>query len=294
MAASPSRGPPARAFRGIIVAGAVEDAMRVGWIQTLPLFGDPAANLSAVAATLDDATTTGRAADLWVLPELFATGYVFADRDEARRNCEPVPGGPTVRGLVALARRTGCAIVAGVAESAPDGRLFNSAVAVDGAGLRAHYRKAHVFGDERRWASPGDLPFPVVEIAGARVGIMICFDWRFPETARTLALAGAQVIAHPSNLVLPHCPDAMVTRALENGVFTVTCDRVGTEERAGMRAAFIGRSRVIGPDGVVLSEGPPDRTAWGTVDITPSRADDKRLSGGNDILADRRTDLYRL
>ena len=102
------------------------------------------------------------------------------------------------------------------------------------------------------------------------------------------------MIAHPSNLVLPHCPDAMVTRALENGVFTVTCDRVGTEERAGMRAAFIGRSRVIGPDGVVLSEGPPDRTAWGTVDITPSRADDKRLSGGNDILADRRTDLYRL
>jgi predicted amidohydrolase len=86
----------------------------------------------------------------------------------------------------------------------------------------------------------------------------------------------------------------MVTRALENGVFTVTCDRVGTEERAGMRAAFIGRSRVIGPDGVVLSEGPSDRPAWDVVEFDPTRADDKRLAGGNDILADRRTDLYRL
>jgi predicted amidohydrolase len=268
--------------------------MRAGWIQTLPAFGEPAANLAAVAAVIDEAVAAGRAADLWVLPELFATGYVFADRDEARRLCESVPDGPTVSGLIALAGRAGCAFVAGVAERSPDGRLFNAAVAVDGTGLRARYRKAHVFGDERRWSSPGDLPFPVVDLAGARVGIMICFDWRFPETARTLALAGAQIIAHPSNLVLPHCPDAMVTRALENGVFTVTCDRVGTEERAGMRAAFIGRSRVIGPDGVVLSEGPSDRPAWDVVEFDPTRADDKRLAGGNDILADRRTDLYRL
>ena len=268
--------------------------MRVGWIQTLPVFGDPAANLTAVEAVVAEATAAGRRADLWVLPELFATGYVFADSDEARRLCEPIADGPTVAGLIALADRFGCAFVAGVAESAPDGRLFNSAVAVDGTGLKAHYRKAHVFGSERRWSSPGDLPFPVVDLAGARVGIMICFDWRFPETARTLALAGAQIIAHPSNLVLPHCPDAMVTRALENGVFTVTCDRVGTEERSGMTATFIGRSRVIGPDGIVLSEGPPDRPAWDVVDIDPARADDKRLAGGNDILADRRTDLYRL
>jgi predicted amidohydrolase len=171
--------------------------------------------------------------------------------------------------------------------------LFNSAVAVDSTGIIALYRKAHVFGNERRWASPGDLPFPVVTLAGARVGIMICFDWRFPEAARTLALGGAQIIAHPSNLVLPNCPDAMVTRALENGVFTVTCDRVGSEDHAGQQATFIGRSRIIGPDGKILSDGPADRPFCDVVEIDPARADIKRLAGGNDLFLDRRPDLYR-
>lgn len=268
--------------------------MRVGFLQTRPVWGEAAANLDAAAAMVREAMSIGRAADLWVLPELFATGYLFEDRDEASSRCEPVPDGPTVTGLVALARQARCAFVAGVAERAPDGRLFNAAVAVDGTGLRALYRKAHPFGTERRWSSPGDLPFPVIDLAGARVGIMICFDWRFPEVARSLALDGAQVIAHPSNLVLPHCPEAMVTRALENGVFTVTCDRVGIEERAGMRAAFIGRSRILGPDGVVLAEGPGDLPAFDVVDIDPARADDKRLDSGNDLLRDRRTDLYRV
>jgi 5-aminopentanamidase len=268
--------------------------MRIGWVQTRPLHGDAAGNLAAVAAVLPEATAAGRGADLWVLPELFATGYLFADRNEAAALAEAIPDGPTVRGLVALAAGHRCALVAGVLEAAPDGRLFNSAVAVDATGLRALYRKAHVFGHEKEWASPGDLPFPVVELAGARVGLMICFDWRFPEPARTLALAGAQVIAHPSNLVLPHCPDAMVTRALENGVYTATCDRVGVEESAGRRAAFIGRSRIVAPDGTVLSEGPADRPAWDVVDIDPAKADDKRVGMANDLFADRRTDLYRL
>lgn len=268
--------------------------MRVGYVQTRPVRKDPAANLAAVAAALDAAALAGRAADLWVLPELFSTGYLFAGREDAAAAAEAVPDGPTVRGLVALAAARRCALVAGLAERAADGRLFNSAVAVDAGGLRMHYRKAHVFGTEKGWAEPGDLPFPVADLAGARVGIMICFDWRFPEPARTLALAGAQVIAHPSNLVLPHCPDAMVTRALENGVFTVTADRVGTESLDEHRAAFIGRSRIVAPDGTVLSEGPADRPAWDVVDIDPARADDKRVGLANDLFADRRTDLYRL
>ncbi len=269
-------------------------AMRIGWIQTAPEWGRPAANLDAVEAAVRAAHAAERAADLWVLPELFATGYLFRDRDEAAGLAEEIPGGPTVQGLVALARQARCAFVAGLAERAPDGRLFNAAAALDATGLKALYRKAHVFGDERCWATPGDLPFPVIDLAGARVGLMICFDWRFPESARTLALAGAQVIAHPSNLVLPNCPDAMVTRALENGVFTVTCDRVGAEGRCGKRAAFIGRSRIVGPDGAVLSEGPADRPAFDVVEIDPRRADDKRLASGNDLFADRRIDLYRV
>jgi len=264
--------------------------MRIGWLQTSPVRGDVAGNL----ATVRDLLSVSPRADLWVLPELFATGYLFADADEAAVVAEPASGGATCAFLQGLASSLSCAIVGGLVERAADGRLFNSAVAVDGTGVRAVYRKVHVFGEEKRWAAVGDLPFPVVDLAGVRVGLMICFDWRFPEVARTLALAGAQVIAHPSNLVLTTCPDAMVTRALENGVFTVTCDRVGVEEHAGLRAAFIGRSRVCGPDGAVLSEGPSVGTAVGVVEIDPGRADDKRVGSRNDLFGDRRPGLYRL
>ena len=238
--------------------------MRVGWVQNAPVRGDREGNLARVAALI-----AGHRADLWVLPELFATGYLMADREALAQLAEPVSDGPTTAFLQGLAVQHGCAFVAGVAESAPEG-LFNAAVAVDASGPRAVYRKVHLFDTERRVFDPGTGPFPVVALAGARVGIMICFDWRFPEPARVLALAGAQVIAHPSNLVLPHCQAAMVTRALENGVFTVTANRVGAESVTGMSVAFTGASRIVAPDGRVLSDGPADRPAVAVVEIDPA------------------------
>ncbi|HOU53401.1 MAG TPA: nitrilase-related carbon-nitrogen hydrolase [Myxococcota bacterium] len=264
--------------------------MRVGFLQTSPRRLQREANLLEVDGLLAGAP----AADLWVLPELFSSGYLFRDREEAEGLAEAVPEGPTTVALVSWARRHRSALVAGVLERGPSGRLFNSAVAVDASGLRGLYRKVHLFGTEKGWATPGDLPFPVLELAGARVGVMICFDWRFPEVARTLALAGAQVIAHPSNLVLPHAPEAMVTRALENRVFTITCDRVGSDEAGGQRVSFIGRSRVVGPDGEVIAEGPPGDPAVAVVEIDPRRADDKRVGEANDLFGDRRPDRYRL
>lgn len=121
---------------------------------------------------------------------------------------------------------------------------------------------------------------------------MICFDWRFPEAARKLTLLGAQIICHPSNLVLPHCPDAMVTRALENGVYTITADRIGTENRTGTALTFIGNSRIIGPDGRILAELGRDETAFVARDIDPARADQKAVTPRNDLLGDRRPEFY--
>ena len=263
--------------------------MRLGWIQTLPVPGDAAANVAAIAPVLRSG-----AADLWVLPELFSTGYLFDGREGLARVAEPTHGGATVAALVGMAAEGRCAVVAGIAERAPDGRLFNTAVALDASGVRAVYRKVHLFDLEKRWFDPGDLPFPVVPLAGARVGLMICFDWRFPESARTLALAGAQVIAHPSNLVLPFCQAAMVTRALENRVFTVTVNRVGEEARHGHVVHFTGGTRVVAPDGTVLADAPTDRVSNGVVEFDPTLADDKHDSAGNDLLQDRRTGFYRL
>lgn len=263
--------------------------IRIGWIQTEPAYGDPRENLRRVQETV----LAGRA-DLWVLPELFSTGYVFGSRAETARLAEPVPDGPTTQALLRIASRSGSAIVAGLAERGADGRLFNSAVAVDATGIKTCYRKIHLFDYEKEWFDPGDRPFAVVDLAGARVGLMICWDWRFPESARALALGGAQVIAHPANLVLPYCQAAMVTRAIENRVFTITANRVGTEERAGLRLTFTGGSRIVAPDGSVLSDGPNSSAAVDSVTIDLSLADEKKVTAHNDLLTDRRPEFYRL
>lgn len=265
--------------------------VKIGYVQTRPVYGDASANLSAVERAM---AASDAPADLWILPELFSSGYVFGSRAECARLAEPVPDGPTTRRLAELASRTGSAFVAGLPERAPDGRVFNAAIAIDPSGVRALYRKIHLFDDEKEWFDPGDLGFVVVDLAGARVGLMICFDWRFPEAARSLALAGAQVIAHPSNLVQPHCQAAIVTRALENRVFVAMANRIGREEHAGISVTFTGRSRIVAPDGSVLVEGPGDAPAADVVEIDPKRADDKMVTRHNDVIADRRPSFYRL
>jgi len=263
--------------------------MKVGFIQTSPVRLDRQANLNAVGAMLASA---GPGVDLWVLPELFATGYLFPDRTGLLRVAER-PEGPTSGHLQALARRFDTSFVAGFAESDHD-VVFNSAMAVDAGGVRAVYRKTHLFDCEKRWFEPGDSGFVVVALGGTAVGMMICFDWRFPESARTLALAGARIIAHPSNLVLKTCQDAMVTRALENGVFIITANRVGSESAGGMRVDFTGRSRIVAPDGTVLADGASDSADIGFVAVDPAEAARKTVTANNDLFLDRRPGMYRL
>jgi len=93
------------------------------------------------------------------------------------------------------------------------------------------YRKIHLFYKEKLYFAPGENPPKVFNVNGVNIGVMICFDWIFPETARTLSLQGAELIAHPANLVLPYCQNAMITRSIENRVFTATANRVGSELR---------------------------------------------------------------
>jgi predicted amidohydrolase len=151
----------------------------------------------------------------------------------------------------------------------------------------------HLFDREARVFAPGPDPFQVFAWGEWRVGLMICFDWIFPEAARSLALLGADLIAHPSNLVLPYCHAAMVTRALENGVFVATANRVGTESRAGRSLTFTGGSRVIDPRGRVLGAAGTATEETLVVDLDPAAARDKMITDHNHRLADRRPALYR-
>jgi predicted amidohydrolase len=261
--------------------------MRVGCYQFDPIFGDVKRNLETVAVRLAD-----ERCDLMVLPELFATGYQFVSKQEVLSLAEPVPEGPTSQRLMEIARERVMYLVAGLAER--DGSCcYNSAVLVGPTGFIGTYRKTHLFDEEKEWFSPGDTGFQVWGLGPAKIGLMICFDWLYPEAARTLAVKGADILCHPSNLVLPYCPDAMITRCLENRVFSITANRIGSEQRGGKkRLTYIGQSEIVSPRGRILSRASDDREALLILDIDPEEARDKSLNPYNDLLKDRRPDLY--
>ncbi len=261
--------------------------MKAAFVQTSPVFGEVQKNVDRAVSKLEKLD-----AGLIVLPELYSTGYQFRSKKELLELAEEVPSGYATRRLAEAAKAKGAYIVAGLAERAGK-KAYNSAVLVGPRGLIGTYRKAHLFWDEKRIFSKGDTPFRVFKAGKARVGIMICFDWLFPEGARTLALGGAEVICHPSNLVLPYCPQAMITRSLENRVFTITANRVGVEERvAGKPLRFIGTSQVTTPNGEVLARAGSKREEAAVVEIDPGMARRKRITPLNDVFRDRRVDLF--
>jgi predicted amidohydrolase len=261
--------------------------IRVGYFQFAPAFGEAKRNLDYLSAKLEKVE-----ADLLVVPELCTSGYQFISKAEVEALAEPIPDGPTTRRLLEVARLRQLHVVAGLAERSGD-RYFNSAILVGPSGVIGLYRKTHLFFEETLYFSPGDTGFTVWDIGGVTLGVMICFDWFYPEAARTLALKGADIICHPANLVLPHCPDAMVTRCLENRTFAIVANRIGFEQRGGKeRLTYQGQSEVITPRGKILHRAPVDREELAIVEIDPLEARDKAVTQYNDLLRDRRPQYY--
>lgn len=121
---------------------------------------------------------------------------------------------------------------------------------------------------------------------------MICFDWVFPEAARTLALRGADLLCHPANLVLNYCQRAMQTRSLENGVFSITANRTGTERRPRGELSFTGQSQIVGTRGEIIASAGPDEEAVVIREVDPAAAREKMMTANNHLLADRRPAFY--
>lgn len=262
--------------------------MKAGFYQFNPAFGKKDENLSKVLSALKDADI-----DLLVLPEFFATGYQFASMDEAAELSEQIPGGHTSQFLSDLSIQKGLYIVAGLPER--DGNtFFNSAVLTGPDGFIGVYRKTHLFFEEKLYFSPGDTGFKVWDTKVGRIGIMICFDWFFPESMRELALQGADIVAHPANLVLPYCPHAMPIRCLENWVYAITANRIGEETRKeGQPLKFIGQSLITSPEGKVLIRASENDEALLIAEINPEMARNKSLNSLNNIFDDRRPKMYR-
>lgn len=230
--------------------------MRVALCQT-PISPDPAVNLGRVRQALTEAARGG--ADLAVFPE--ATLARFGG--DLRAAAQPLDG-PFGAGLAEAARGAQVAVVAGVFEPAPDGRVYNTAVAYDAAGARvAAYRKIHLFDSlgqrESAVVAPGD-EIVVADLGGCRVGILTCYDIRFPEHARALAAAGAEVIAAPSAWAAglfkeEHWVTLVRARAIENTVWVAAAGQVPDPASAPVRAPTgVGRSMLVDPMGVVRAD----------------------------------------
>jgi predicted amidohydrolase len=215
--------------------------MIVGYFQYCPDFASPADNLCRVENAL-----SGIEADIVVLPELAFTGYLFQDREELLQVAEDPDDSRTVHRLISLCAGSGLHLVTGFAERKGD-KVYNSAIVLGPSGIVHRYRKLHLFCTEKEYFDPGDMPLSTWKTKGARIGVMICFDWVFPEVARTLALQGADLLCHPSNLVLTYCQQTMRTRSLENSVYSITANRTGHELRPQGEMKFTGQSQILDP-----------------------------------------------
>lgn len=267
--------------------------MKAGFLQFKPEFGQPAKNSEKVRSLLKD-----RMFDLIVLPELANSGYLFSDKSELEHCSENPFTGEFTGCLKEICAEKNCHIVSGLCER--DGELFyNSSVLVYPDGRIKVYRKIHLFDSEKKWFAPGNMELEVHEISGkdyrnVKTGMMICFDWIFPETARTLALKGAQIICHPSNLVMQYCQRAMFARALENHVFTITSNRTGKESNGGDELIFTGESVILSPKGEYLFKGSAGNEEYAVTDIDPDEALNKFVRPANNLFDDRRSEFYKL
>ena len=265
----------------------------VAAVQMELRIGEKRANLEALEARAREAAALG--ARLAVFPECTLTGYAFDDPAGARALAEPVPG-PSTEAVARLARELGMHIAFGLIEAAGPG-FFNAAVLVGPGGLLGSYRKVHLpwIGLDR-FALPGDRPFEVLDTPLGRIGLNICYDGGFPESARVLALLGADLIVLPTSwpagaeTLAEH---SVPTRALENHVYYIAADRVG-EER-GTR--YVGRSRIADPLGRTLAVASADREEVLVAEIEPARARAKRVvrvAGKNEVdrIGHRRPEFY--
>ncbi|GAA2439321.1 nitrilase family protein [Actinomadura vinacea] len=280
----------------------IAEPLPVAAVQTSPVFGDSASNLARSAELMGEAVAAG--ARLIVLPEASVAGYVFADRAEALRHAEPVPGGAACRAWARFCAEHRVWVAAGLTELAGD-RVYNGAVLIGPGGLAGVYRKVHLWNDEKRIYSPGDLGFPVFDTPIGRIGLVICYDLWFPESLRACALAGADLVCAPSNWVpvpgqpagLPPMAHLMcVTGAHSNQVAVAAASRTGVERGR----PFIGGSVIVDHTGWPAAEpaaadpagAAPEQIVHARLDPIGSRA----VRAGNPFnqpLRDRRPEVYR-
>lgn len=264
--------------------------MKIGYLQFHPELGNPAKNIEKIKYLLKD-----KEFDLMVLPELANTGYLFNTKEELIKLSEKAGEGNFYNSLFEIAKTKNAHLISGFAESDAE-NIYNSAMLVSPEGIKGIYRKVHLFDEEKKLFSPGNYGFKTFSVSikneTVKIGIMICFDWAFPEAARTLALQGSQIICHPSNLVMPYCQKAMFARAVENRIFIITANRYGTDVSGEKSISFTGGSVMLDYSGNYLASAPVDKDEVFIAGINPGDALNKFINPNNNLFEDRKKEFY--
>jgi omega-amidase len=259
--------------------------MKVALLQMDIALGDVAANRRKAAAMIAEAIARG--ARLLVLPEMWTTGYKLA---EIHKLAEPADG-PTIQMLSAAAKTNGVEIITGSIAEARDGRVYNTCYAIDRCGgLVAKYSKIHLIGlmEEDRYLTAGDRK-TLFTMSFGQAAMIICYDLRFTELPRALALDGCQALFVPAEWPAArgsHWRTLNIARAIENQMFVIAVNRVGADDSN----LFYGHSLIVDPWGEVLAEGPEKDEAVivADVDFASVAAVRQRMP----VFADRRPQCY--
>lgn len=262
----------------------------ISLIQFEPKFGDIDSNFEYIKEKFQNSNS-----DIVVFPELSTSGYFFQSRKESERfawetDCEEM------QDLQDLAESLNKILVFGFPEKA-DKKIFNSAaILFPDRNQSSIYRKTHLFYRERFCFDEGDTGFFVInyEEWDLNIGLMICYDWRFPESARSLALQGADLIICPSNLVTGVWDNVMSTRALENKVYVAVANRIGKEKKGKEELLFNGISAIYSYNGKKLCQAGDENEIEISATIEAQDTRDKSFNEFNDIFKDRRRDFYNL
>lgn len=263
--------------------------MKISAVQFLPKLKDKENNIKKV---IEFANTVE--SDLIVFPELCTTGYFLTD-SELKSLAESFDGN-TVKNVQEISSSLNKIIVFGFAEIYKDKYYNSAAIIFPDSKFSTVYRKTHLFYKEKLIFQKGNTGFfniyyPEFDL---NLGTMICYDWRFPEAARTLALAGSDLIVVPSNLVTKIWHRSMPARAMDNHVFLVVANRIGSENPENEELLFTGRSVIYDYNGKELCLADSDNETVLTIDINHKESRNKAINAYNNLFEDRLTEFYYL
>lgn len=257
-------------------------------VQFCPKYADLDYNIEFMTENIESDES-----DIIVFPELSLSGYFFLKKSDIL-DLSMRADGEVISHFQNYAEKYNKMIVFGFIEKDKSNFYNSAAILMPDKSESSIYRKSHLFYKERMIFEQGNTGFFNVywEEKDLNVGTMICYDWRFPEAARTLALNGADLILCPANLVTGVWEEAMRTRALENKVYIAVVNRTGYESIDEETLQFNGKSTIISYNGKNIISAGEDNEIKLTAKLDPEKTRDKSFNEINDIFMDRRPELY--